>query len=290
MHCHTPIAGAISRWVCRKQHKKGLLKVIYTTHGFTFHKMASKKTWLLYYPIESLMSRYSDAIITINNEDFENAKKMHCKQVFKINGVGVNLSKFLNVQIDRDAYRAQLGVKPGEIMVLCIGELSHNKNHIKIIEALGMLKIPNAVFVHCGAKLEENNTENLLIDAAKRLNIKTIFLGRRSDIPKICKCADIGALPSKKEGLCISGVEMLASGLPLIAGNVKGLNDYVTDEVNGYLAHPNSSSEFASGISKLLDANLRENMKKACNKSVLKFDAKVAFKQMEDVYNILRMV
>ena len=75
VHCHTPIAGAVCRWACRKQRNQGT-KILYTTHGFYFHRTSGKKAWWVYRTIEDWMSRYSDAIITINHEDYENAKKM----------------------------------------------------------------------------------------------------------------------------------------------------------------------------------------------------------------------
>ena len=75
LHCHTPIAGFIARLAARNMRKSGM-KVIYTTHGFYFHKKSPVINWLVYYPIERVASRWTDIIITINNEDLECAKKM----------------------------------------------------------------------------------------------------------------------------------------------------------------------------------------------------------------------
>ena len=57
IHCHTPIAGAIARFAGRKQRKTGSI-VLYTTHGFYFHKHSSRKTWIVFHTIEDVMSRY----------------------------------------------------------------------------------------------------------------------------------------------------------------------------------------------------------------------------------------
>ena len=69
MHCHTPVASAIARLAARKAHKKGM-KVIYTSHGFHFHKSSPIRNWLIFYPIEWLMAFLTDMIITINREDY----------------------------------------------------------------------------------------------------------------------------------------------------------------------------------------------------------------------------
>lgn len=68
VHCHTPIAGFITRLAMQSYRKKGM-KVIYTSHGFYFHKHAPKKDWVKFYPIEKVASHWCDAIVTINNED-----------------------------------------------------------------------------------------------------------------------------------------------------------------------------------------------------------------------------
>jgi glycosyltransferase involved in cell wall biosynthesis len=55
IHCHTPIAGALTRLVARKSRKNGT-NIIYTAHGFHFYKGAPIKNWLIYYPIEKWFS------------------------------------------------------------------------------------------------------------------------------------------------------------------------------------------------------------------------------------------
>ena len=286
VHCHTPIAGAIVRWACKKYRKKGM-KVAYTTHGFYFHKKSSKKSWVIFYTIEKIMSKYSDAIITINKEDFENARNMYCDNVYQINGVGVDLEKFKNVVIDREQYRKSIGVSKDEIMILSVGELSKRKNQKVILKALGILKNPKIVFVHCGNAMNKEATTEEIKIIAKENDIKTIFLGLRKDIPQICHCADVGTLSSTREGLGLAGIEMLASGLPVVASNVHGIVDYMQDGLNGYLANPYKPEEFAEGIRKLIDLN--KIKKEDIIKSVEKFDNKNSFEQMEKIYKeILR--
>lgn len=93
VHCHTPIAGVVTRIAANKYRKQGT-KVLYTTHGFTFTDRSSKKSWIIYYSVEKIMSRLCDGIITINHEDFENAKTMHCKNVYIIPSVGLDNARW----------------------------------------------------------------------------------------------------------------------------------------------------------------------------------------------------
>lgn len=278
IHCHTPIAGAIVRWGCRK----GNMKVIYTTHGFYFHKGSSKKSWLLFRNIENFMSKYSDAIITINNEDYNNAKKMHCKNVYIINGVGVDTNKFKTINIDKNEYRKKIGINDDEIMILSIGELSKRKNHKVVLQAISLLNNPKIVFVHCGNSMNNESTFRELELIAKEKNIKAVFLGLRRDIPEICACADVGTLSSTREGLGLAGIEMIASGLPIVASNVHGIVDYVQDGLNGYLVDPNSPEEFAKKINEIINSK-KWNKEKIMN-SVEKFDVKNSYNQLKNIY------
>jgi glycosyltransferase involved in cell wall biosynthesis len=283
VHCHTPIVGVIARWACKGYRRQGQ-KVIYTTHGFYFHSGSSKNTWLVYRTIEDFMSKYADAIITINNEDYNNAKLMHCKNVYHINGVGVDVKKFCDIEVDRNSYRRSIGIDENDFVVLAVGELSERKNQKIVIEALGKLNIPNLVFVHCGNAMNSSDTTEKLKKLAKEKGVKMMLLGLRNDIPQICKCSDIGTISSTREGLGLAGIEMLASGLPVVASKVHGIMDYMQDGVNGYTASPYSSDEFAEGIKKLIDKDIRNNMSEMCKKSVDKFDCHVSFAQMSKIY------
>lgn len=75
LHCHTPMGGVLGRLAAYQLRKEGKIKVIYTAHGFHFYTGAPLINWLLYYPMEKLLSQWTDVIITINEEDYERAKK-----------------------------------------------------------------------------------------------------------------------------------------------------------------------------------------------------------------------
>ena len=69
IHCHTPVGGALGRLAAQKAREEGT-RVLYTAHGFHFYRGAPLLNWLLYYPVEKYCSRLTDAILTINQEDF----------------------------------------------------------------------------------------------------------------------------------------------------------------------------------------------------------------------------
>ena len=283
IHVHTPIAAIVTKFAAKKARKKGC-KIIYTVHGFYFHKKSSFKTKLVFKNVEKLTAKMVDMIITINKEDYSAAKKMDYPAVRYISGVGVKTEKFINIDVDRKEYRKKLGIAEDEIMVLSIGELSYRKNHRIIIEALAKLK-GNYVYVICGNDMNKAGTSEMLKALAKEKNVKLKLMGLRKDVPQICKCADIGAFPSSREGLGLAGIEMLASGLPIVASNVQGIKDYLIDGVTGFSFDADDAEGFSKGIKKLSDVDVRNDMIANCQKIAKKFDYKISDKQMRGIYN-----
>lgn len=286
IHCHTPIAGLLARFAGRKTRKNGT-KIIYTTHGFTFTDKSSRKSWLIYYNIEKFASRFCDAIITINHEDFNNAKKMLCSKVFLLPGVGIDVSRFENVKIDRDEYREQFGVTKSDILVLAVGELSERKNQKIIIQAINLLKNKEKyVYLICGRAVVNSSIKEELMKLANELGVRIVLAGHRLDIPAINKCADIAVIPSIREGLGLSGLEALASGIPVIGSDVQGIREYIVNGKTGFLCDPYSPEQFARSIEEiqLLMKEKREEIIVNCREMACKFDKSKSIKKMRDIY------
>lgn len=284
IHCHTPIVGLLVRLAVRKYRKFGT-KVIYTTHGLAYTHLSSRKEYLIYHTIESIASRFCDAIITINFEDYDNARKLHCKYVYHINGVGVNIRKYENVEIDKWKYREQLGITSDKIMILSIGELSTRKNHIVIVDAISMLKDKDKyVYAICGRRMTGNGTGELIRKEAAKKGVNVVFLGFRSDIPQIVHCADIGAIPSLREGLGLSGIETLSAGVPMIGSDVQGIREYIINGKTGFLCNPHDSAGFAKAIDILSDSHYRSSLKQNCLDAVKKFDKSISIQQRRKIY------
>lgn len=286
VHVHTPITGAIVRIATVVERKKGC-KVVYTTHGLTFPKGSSLKAKLVYGGIEWICSWMSDGIITINKEDYTQMKKMGCKRVYHINGVGVDTSKYHECIIDRNKYRTSLGLKESDIAILEVGELSIRKNHKVIIDALAKINNSHYVFLICGKAMTKSGTYDFLKKYAEEKGVRVIFLGFRKDIPEINQCADIAVLPSLREGLGLAGIEALASGVPVVGSDVQGIKDYVIDGKTGYLCAPKDTDAFAEKIQLLSDKKIRSQMKKNCIEKAEEFRLEISHQQMTNIYKEL---
>lgn len=282
IHCHTPTVSILTRIAAKKTRKSGTV-VMYTCHGFHFHKTAPLKNWLLYYPIEKKLSKKCDYLITINKEDYKRAKSFYCKNVRYIPGVGVDTKRIQNCKIDKAAFKESIGIPRDKTMILSLGELTDRKNHQVVIKALGQMQNDNVYYVICGkgpllrklkALAERNHVRN-----------NVVFLGFRKDIPELCNAADIGALPSKIEGLGLAGIEIMSAGVPVVSSNVHGILDYVIDGATGYVCPPLEPLAFAKAFNILIgNAAIAESMKQKCIEEVKQFDIENALRAMKSIY------
>lgn len=227
VHCHTPVAAVCTRIACLRARRKGT-RVFYTAHGFHFYKGAPLKNWLLYYPVEWMCSWWTDVLITINKEDYKRAKKkFHAKETIYVPGVGVDMEKFQPDATIREKKRAELGLKETDIMILSVGELNRNKNHAVVIRALAELNNKNLHYFITGQG--ELRDELILLADDLKICGQVHLTGYRADVSELMQAADIFVLPSIREGLNVSLMEAMASGLPCIAGRIRGNTDLIAD-------------------------------------------------------------
>lgn len=286
VHCHTPIAAACTRLACRKLRKKQGVKVFYTTHGFHFYKGAPLKNWLIFYPVEKLCARYTDKLITINSEDFALAqRKMKAKEVLYVPGVGVDLTRFQNLTVDKAAKRRELGIPEDATLLLSVGEVNQNKNHQVIVRAMAQLRRDDLHYMIAGVGPMSEELRRL----AEELGIsdRLHLLGYRKDVPELCCAADIFCFPSCREGLGLAAIEGMACGLPIITSNKHGINDYSVDGVTGYKCEPTDVDGFAQAIERLAnDPALRESMGQGNIERAQKYCVQTINSQMHDIYTV----
>lgn len=247
VHCHTPMGGCIARLACRKARKRGT-RVFYTAHGFHFYKGAPLKNWLVYYPVERFCARFTDVLITINREDYALAKKMKACRVEYVPGVGIDLDRFEKVDADVMEKRKELGIAQDAIWLLNIGELIRRKNQETVIRAVAGI---DNVYLTIVGQGELKEHLQAIIDELN-LNNRVFLLGFRKDIAELCCAADVFVFPSFQEGLPVSIMEAMASGLPVVCSRIRGNVDLI-DENGGVLFDPHSVDECRLAIMSLID-------------------------------------
>lgn len=240
IHCHTPMGAIVTRIAASESRKKNRTKVIYTAHGFHFYKGAKIINWLLFYPIEKIMAKYTDVLITINKEDYLLAKKKlstRCKRIEYVKGVGVDKEKynFDFSEEEKNNLKKELGLKVNDFIMIFPARLDKNKNQIFLINVMNMI-------------IKENKNIHLLLPGrdelngfyqkkVEKLNLSTNihFLGYRSDIAKLQKISNLSVSSSLREGLPVNVLEATVAKIPVVALKCRGMEDLIENGVNGYL-------------------------------------------------------
>lgn len=249
VHVHTPIAAIYGRLL---KLNFPSLRIIYTAHGYHFLKGGSKLGWILYYPIEKIMAKFTDVTININKEDYEITKeKLKPKKCYLLNGVGLDLDKYKKLSSKEiQEKRKEFGLKDKDFVVLMIAEINKNKNHIQLINAMDILKdkYPNIKVLCIGDGTLKESLEKQII--LRNLQNNIFMLGYRLDVNKLINISDIGILLSRREGLPRNIMEFMACGRKVIATDIRGCRDLICDETIGTLVNVDDYESTAKAIEK----------------------------------------
>jgi glycosyltransferase involved in cell wall biosynthesis len=285
IHVHTPVAAFMGRLLAKATCKG---TVLYTAHGFHFHQGAPKRNWLIYYNAERIAARWTDGLIVMNEEDFENAQKLGFKpgeNLFRVNGVGVELDQYSARAAEGSSIRAVLGIGPDDVVITCVAELNENKNHAFLLEA--WLEVSRC-FERCHLLLVGTGEKMLALQqwvVQKRVP-RVRFLGYRRDVPQILRESDIATLVSKREGLPKYVMEAMAAGKPVVASNVRGNRDLVTVGQTGLLVEPGDVPGLAKALETLIsDRQLRVALGAAGRQKIQAFSLEKVLGEMAAIYD-----
>lgn len=288
IHCHNPMGGVLGRLAAAIAGTldKRDIKVIYTAHGFHFYQGAPKRNWLLYYPVERFLARYTDVLITINREDKELADTFRMKEngyAAKIPGVGVDHERFYPCIGKRNRARKLLGIKEGELCLMTAALLHREKNYQTVLQALEQVRYLPVRYVICGEgayrKKLEQRVEKL------HLEHQVTFLGFCKDMEDLLPAADLFLFPSLREGLGMAALEAMACGIPVIAADNRGTREYLREGENGVLCRGEVPEDFAKAIERLSgDGNLRKTMQTRCVAGSRAFGKEESRQAMKSIY------
>lgn len=278
IHCHSPIGGVVGRLAAYMTN----IRIIYTAHGFHFFKGAPLKNWLIYYPIEKYLSRFTDVLITINQEDFHRAKnKFHTKKIEYVPGVGIDINKFRNTCVNVEEKKKEFGIKNTDIILLSVGELNKNKNHEVVIRALAKLQNQNFHYIIAG----QGELKEYLEELTKNLGIQeqVHIIGFRTDVFELYKVANIFVFPSFREGLSVALMEAMSSGLPCICSKIRGNSDLIKEGKGGYLLEKNDAESWKVAIGQI-NEEISNRMGEYNLKVIEKFSDFEVVEKMKKIY------
>lgn len=245
---HTPVAGFVTRFALRNRSASHPV-VIYTAHGFHFYPGQHPIPHSLYRLLEASAAPWTDYIVTMNRADYEAAltfKSIKADHIVDIPGIGVDESKHTTDPPRRDAIRKELGLAESDIAFIVIAEFIRRKRHSLIVEALAYVQNPDirVLFVGDGPLVEPTKT----LCQARGLTHRARFLGFRRDVPALLAASDALLVASAHEGLLRSGLEAMASGIPIVGTPTRGIAELIGADQAGWVAQSHRASDLAAVI------------------------------------------
>jgi glycosyltransferase involved in cell wall biosynthesis len=256
VHAHMPISGLIARLAARLA---GVHRVAYTCHGFLFNQKGVWPRRASSLLLEWLGGRLTDTYMTVSAKEAADARRLGiCHRAVAV-GNGRDPAIFHPDPAAGARLRAEFGIAPGRVVVVAVSRLVRHKGYPELLAA--MREVDAELWV-VGERLASDRGENMDQHfAASNLGTRLRRLGYREDVPAILAAADIFVLPSHFEGLPMSVIEAMLTGLPVVAADISGPNEQVVDGVTGLLVPPGRVPELAEALRLLArDTALRARM------------------------------
>lgn len=282
VYSHTLVGGIVGRLACIGLREKGVAS-IYCSHGLHFFKGAPLMNWIIFYPIEKVLTMFTDMIISINHEDVMRLKRHFNKKMIveEIPGIGVNFDRLRSddIRMERLTYRKLLGLPNNAVAIIYVAEITNNKNQQMLVRALNELRSKgvNAYLLLVGPDHQRHHNIQKLI---AHLDLKAYVqcLGWRSDIGPLLRASDICVASSVREGFGINLVEAMYCHLPVVAVDNRGHRTIINDGENGFLVPMNDYKMMAERIEQVwADKALYDRL---ANQDVTKYESEKVAKQI----------
>lgn len=283
IHTHSPLGSIIARRVAHRYN----IKILYTAHGFQFFPKGPLLNWVLFWPIEWFYARWTDALVTINRDDFESARHLPVNPVYYIPGVGSKINRAFSISQKkrmelRRRFRINYGISDDDYLMISVGELSKRKNHQLAIKAMYKLNNPKIKYIIAGIGPEKNHLLKLVNKYG--LNDQVLLMGYTKNLDALYFAADLNIFVSKREGLGLGGLDGVAHGVYIIGNGRTGMKDYILDDQIGLLQNdPDNVNELVTNIK--MSINKKHQMSPEVKRKIRQFDQEHVNVLMKKIYH-----
>jgi len=249
VHTHSSKAGILGRWAAKLA---GVPVIFHTIHGFAFYE---KQNWVvknLYISLEKLTAKITSRLIAVSQEIIKKGLKAGIGKPLQYQCIyyAIEKDKFFQRK-DKSLAVKKLGLK-GTIIgtISCLKPQKALQDFIKAAFFVKR-KFPEANFLIIGDGYLRSQLERFAIKL--KLNGSLLFIGWRKDITELLASMEIFVLSSLWEGMPVSILEAMASGLPVVATAVDGVREIVVDKKTGFLVTPGDYRALAQSITNLIE-------------------------------------
>ena len=245
IHAHSSKAGIVARIAGRRER----IPVVFTAHGWAFAPEAPPLRRRLALVIEKLIAPLTTELICVSGQDYRLAMQL-----------GVGRPQHANI--------IRYGIQPGAPLadprqspprLVMVARFNEQKDQETLLRAIAQLKCPEVQLEFIGSGPTLATCQQL----AKSLGIaeQVIFSGDCTDVEQRLAQAQLFILSTHYEGLPISILEAMRAGLPVVATQVDGIPEEVTDGETGFLTAHADLDSLVRALHKLLhNSELRQQM------------------------------
>jgi len=259
VHGHMPISGFLARLAARVA---GVPRVAYTCHGFLFNQPSPWPRRAVSLVLEWIGGRLTDVYMTVSADEARDARRLWIARHAIAIGNGRDPRRYHPDAEARSRIRAEFATPSDRVVVIAVSRLVRHKGYPELLAAMRDL---DADLWIVGERLASDHGEDMEPHfAAADLKNRLVRTGYREDVPALLAAADIFVLPSHFEGLPMSVIEAMLTGLPVVATDISGPREQVVADVTGLLVPPMRVFELAAALRRLVgDAALRSRMGEA---------------------------
>jgi glycosyltransferase involved in cell wall biosynthesis len=292
VHVHTPIAAMVGRLAAMLA---GTPITVYTAHGFYFHDQMSKWKAGLHIAAERIFGLFTDFLFTQSAEDAQTAVIKGIARDSRVACIsnGVDLREFAPGKPDTEL-RQSLGIGSDELVVGYVGRLDREKGVLDLLEGMDVAarRVRRLVLLIVGdsasAGDRDKTTHRRLAEYADggQARFRIVFTGWTDAVAAVMRLMHVFALPSYREGMPRSIIEAMATGLPVVATNIRGSREEVVHGETGYLVPVRDPATLGGALARVLsDLDLaREMGRKGRRRAEVYFDERKVLQRQVSLY------
>ena len=287
VHTHNPKPGVYGRLAARAA---GVPLVVNTQHGLYAQPGDRLARRLPVYALERLAAASSHIELIQNPEDLETLARLGVpRSKLRFLGNGIDLDRFgLPPRSVRNAVRAELGIHDDHVVIGAVGRLVWEKGYAELFRAARNLLVrrSDVAVVVVGPFDGDKGDPLTASDVASAEAAGVRFLGHRDDPERLYAAFDIYALASHREGFPRSAMEAAASGLPIVATNIRGCREVVDHGRTGVLVPARDAGTLETALDRLAsDKDARRRLGAAAlTKAAQQFDQRRVIERTLEAY------
>jgi len=282
VHVHSPLAAIGVRLVARTLPRAQRPRIVTTEHNvWTSHARATSSMNAATAGLDDARTAVSAAV--------RDSMPARLRSDTEVVHYGVDVAGVRTALAARTAMRRELGVADDAILVGTVANLRRNKAYPDLLAAARTVcdasERVHFVAVGQGPLEAEIRAEHARLGLGDRF----VLLGYRDDATRVMAACDVFCLASHYEGLPIALMEALALGLPVVATDVGGIREIVTDGEEGLLVPPGAPEQLAGALLRVVDDGaLRARLADAAARTGDRLDIEAAIRRTEAVYAEVR--